>query len=162
MAGEREPGSFQTVRKYHLSDGPTGRFVPVVIAAILALAAIAWTAGDAIRFVCALGVVGLVLYSIAYVLRHARDNPVKASLYGAEVTDYQQCLGTKSDPRILPSELVADVVRPVGDRAGPNPQPDREAAAPVPAHAEAAPAAKSLTLDLPPAPPSEPPAEDKP
>ena len=100
MAGEHEPGSVQPIRRFQFSNGPAGHFMPVLIAAILALGAIAWPAADAIRFFCVLGVIGLTVYAIRHVAHHARENPIKAALYGAEVTDYQQCLGTKTDPRI--------------------------------------------------------------
>jgi len=153
MAGDHEPGSFQTIRKYQLADGPTGRFVPVVIAAILALAAIAWSAGDPIRFVCVLAVIGLVIYAISHTLRHARENPIKAALYGAEVTQCQHCFGTKSDPRMLPSELVADVVRGLDD----------DPVTPVASsETSATPVQKPLTLDLPSAPAPEAPTGSTP
>jgi hypothetical protein len=153
MAGEREPGSVEAIRKIQLSDGPTARFGTVLIVAILALAAIAWSAGDAIRFFCVLGVIGLVVYSIARAFRHARENPVKAALYGAEITQYQQCIGTKSDPRMLTSELIADVVRGPEDKTAAPPSPGQPPAAPAPTH---------LTLDLPSAPATESPTESKP
>jgi hypothetical protein len=131
MSGEHQQGSIQAVRKVQLSDGPAGRLVLPLTVAVLALAVIAWSAADAIRFFCVLGVLGLAIFSIAQILRRARENPVSASLDGAEVIQYQQCLGTKADPRMLPSELVANVIRPFEGRLKAPAQPIEAAPEPI-------------------------------
>jgi len=154
MGGERRPGTTEVVQKFQLSGGPMGRLVLVGVFSIIAIAVIAWSAADVIKFFCLLAVTGLAFFSIARILSHAKENPVNASLDGAEVTRYQQYLGTKGEPRILPSELVTDAVRSSSTKGGTTDRPAETLADPAQSEPEP-PSTETATAPVAPGPESD-------